>query len=87
MTCTIEYDILFHKQIKKLDPQTRHRIRSFLRDRLLQLGNPRQTGSSLQGSELGNFWRYCVGDYRIICDSQDHKLVVIEIGHRRDVYR
>jgi len=55
VTWTIEYDILVHKQIKKLDPQTRHRIRSFLQDRLLQLGNPRQTGSSLQGSELGNF--------------------------------
>ncbi|EGP58991.1 hypothetical protein Agau_C102033 [Agrobacterium tumefaciens F2] len=53
------------------------------------LDDPRQTGSALQGSELGNFWRYRVGDYRIICDIQDHKLVVlvVEIGHRREIYR
>jgi mRNA-degrading endonuclease RelE of RelBE toxin-antitoxin system len=38
---------------------------------------------------LATFWRYRVGDYRIICDMQDHRLVVlvVEIGHRRDVYR
>lgn len=89
MTWTIEYDILVQKQIKKLDPQTRHRIRSFLHDRVLHLDSPRKIGEALQGSELGNFWRYRVGDYRIICDIQDQKLVVlvVEIGHRREVYR
>lgn len=46
-------------------------------------------GEALKGSELGNYWRYRVGNYRILCDIQDHKLVVlvIEIGHRREVYR
>jgi len=84
---TIEYDILVQKQIKKLDPQTR--IRSFLHERLAQLDNPRKIGEALQGSELGNYWRYLVGDYRILCDIQDNRLVVlvIEIGHRREVYR
>jgi len=84
---TIEYDILVQKQIKKLDPQTR--IRSFLHERLAQLDNPRKIGEALQGSELGNYWRYLVGDYRILCDIQDNRLVVlvIEIGHRREIYR
>ncbi|WP_284757370.1 type II toxin-antitoxin system RelE/ParE family toxin [Agrobacterium sp. fls2-241-TYG-188a] len=87
MNWTIEYDILVQKQIKKLDPQTR--IRSFLHERLAQLDNPRKIGEALQGSELGNYWRYRVGDYRILCDIQDNRLVVlvIEIGHRREVYR
>lgn len=87
MNWTIEYDILVQKQIKKLDPQTR--IRSFLHERLVQLDNPRTIGEALQGSELGNYWRYRVGDYRILCDIQDNRLVVlvIEIGHRREVYR
>ena len=87
MNWTIEYDILVQKQIKKLDPQTR--IRSFLHERLAQLDNPRKIGEALQGSELGNYWRYLVGDYRILCDIQDNRLVVlvIEIGHRREVYR
>lgn len=89
MNWTIEYDILVQKQIKKLDPQTRNRIRSFLHERLVQLDNPRTIGEALQGSKLGNYWRYRVGDYRILCDIQDNRLVVlvIEIGHRREVYR
>lgn len=50
--------------------------------------NPRSTGHGLAGP-LSGLWRYRVGDYRIICDIQDHKLVVlvVEIGHRSDIYR
>ncbi len=89
MIWTIEYDLLVQKEMRKIDPQTRQRIRTFLQERVAALDNPRQTGAALQGSELGSFWRYRVGDYRIICDIQDHKLVVlvVEIGHRREIYR
>ncbi|QDG92346.1 type II toxin-antitoxin system RelE/ParE family toxin [Rhizobium sp. NIBRBAC000502774] len=89
MIWTIEYDVLVQKEMRKIDPQTRQRIRTFLQERVAALDNPRQTGAALQGSELGSFWRYRVGDYRIICDIQDHKLVVlvVEIGHRREIYR
>nr|WP_178121804.1 type II toxin-antitoxin system RelE/ParE family toxin [Agrobacterium fabrum] len=75
--------------MRKINPEVRRRIRSFLHERLAALDDPRQIGAALQGSELGNFWRYRVGDYRIICDIQDHKLVVlvVEIGHRREIYR
>lgn len=89
MIWTIEYDVLVQKEMRKIDPQTRQRIRAFLQERVAALDNPRQTGAALQGSELGNYWRYRVGNYRIICDIQDHKLVVlvVEIGHRREIYR
>lgn len=89
MIWTIEYDSLVQKEMRKIDPQARQRIRAFLQERVAALDNPRQTGAALQGSELGNYWRYRVGDYRIICDIQDHKLVVlvVEIGHRREIYR
>lgn len=89
MTWTIDYNSDVQKTLKKIDPQTRNRIRSYLHERIATLDDPRQTGQALQGSELGNYWRYRVGDYRILCDIQDHKLVVlvIEIGHRREVYR
>ncbi|ADY63601.1 type II toxin-antitoxin system RelE family toxin [Agrobacterium tumefaciens] len=89
MIWTIEYDVLVQKEMRKIDSQTRQRIRAFLQERVAALDNPRQTGAALQGSELGSFWRYRVGDYRIICDIQDHKLVVlvVEIGHRREIYR
>jgi mRNA interferase RelE/StbE len=86
---TIEYHTLVQKEMRKINPEVRRRIRSFLHERLAALDDPRQIGATLQGSELGNFWRYRVGDYRIICDIQDQKLVVlvVEIGHRREIYR
>lgn len=89
MIWTIEYHTLVQKEMRKINPEVRRRIRSFLHERLAALDDPRQSGAALQGSELGNFWRYRVRDYRIICDIQDHKLVVlvVEIGHRREIYR
>ncbi|AAK86483.1 translation repressor RelE [Agrobacterium tumefaciens] len=89
MIWTIEYHTLVQKEMRKINPEVRRRIRSFLHERLAALDDPRQIGATLQGSELGNFWRYRVGDYRIICDIQDQKLVVlvVEIGHRREIYR
>jgi mRNA interferase RelE/StbE len=86
---TIEYARSARKFVEKLDRETRKRIRSFLEERLVTLHDPRQVGDALQGARLGNYWRYRVGDYRIICDLQDSRLVVlvIEIENRRDVYR
>ena len=89
MIWTIEYHTLVQKEMRKINPEVRRRIRSFLHERLAALDDPRHIGATLQGSELGNFWRYRVGDYRIICDIQDQKLVVlvVEIGHRGEIYR
>ncbi|QKW98388.1 MULTISPECIES: type II toxin-antitoxin system RelE/ParE family toxin [unclassified Agrobacterium] len=89
MIWRIEFQRNAVKQLGKLTKSDANRIVSFLTDRVAQDDNPRRAGAALQGSELGNFWRYRVGDYRIICDIQDHKLVVlvVEIGHRREIYR
>jgi mRNA interferase RelE/StbE len=86
---TISYAATAKKQLRKLDKQTARRILDFLDERVAGAQNPRDTGKALTGPLLGTFWRYRVGDYRIICDIQDGKLcvLVIEIGHRRDVYR
>jgi mRNA interferase RelE/StbE len=77
------------KQLAKLDKVTATRITTFLRQRLATLADPRSTGEALTGPTLGVYWRYRVGDYRIICDIQDGRLcvLVIEIGNRREVYR
>lgn len=89
MAWAIEYTISAQKYTKKLDPVIRRRIRQFLEERLVTHGNPRDLGKALKGHALGGYWRYEVGDYRIICDIQDQKLIVlvVEIGHRRDIYR
>jgi mRNA interferase RelE/StbE len=77
------------KQMGKLDKNEAKRITTFLRQRLATLDDPRSTGKALTGPQLGIYWRYRVGDYRIICDIQDRALciLVIEVGNRRDVYR
>jgi mRNA interferase RelE/StbE len=86
---TIEFDEQARRQLKKLDAQTSARLYAFLRDRVAPLDDPRQLGKALQGSALGDYRVYRVGDYRIICDMQDHRLVVLvlALGNRREVYR
>jgi mRNA interferase RelE/StbE len=73
---------------KSSTPRTRLRLKAFLEDRIANLNDPRSTGKALTGP-LGGLWRYRMGDYRIICDIQDRKLVVLVIAfsHRSDAYR
>jgi mRNA interferase RelE/StbE len=76
------------KQIKKLDRTAQTTILRFLRERLQSAENPRRWGKPLHG-EKGGLWRYRIGDYRLICDIQDEKItvLVLRVGHRKDVYR
>lgn len=89
MVWTIEYAKSAQKNAKRLDPVIRTRIRQFLDERLATHENPRELGTALKGHALGGYWRYKVGDYRIICDIQDKRLVVlvVEIDHRKEIYR
>lgn len=89
MVWRIELTATAAKRLAKLDKGEARRITSFLRQRLAVLDDPRTTGKALTGPHLGAYWRYRVGDYRIICDIQDDALcvLVIEIGNRREVYR
>ena len=75
------------KELRKLGPDVSRRILSFLDDRIRGANDPRQLGKALRG-ELGEYWRYRVGDYRILCKIEDEVLIVlvVKVGHRRDVY-
>jgi mRNA interferase RelE/StbE len=77
------------KELSKLDPEVARKIVRFLRERVAPLEDPRSIGEALKGPELGRFWKYRVGDYRLICHIQDQRItiLVVTIGHRRDVYR
>jgi mRNA interferase RelE/StbE len=85
----IEVTATAEKQLLKIGGATAKRITTFLRVRIGSLDDPRQIGKALKGSELGSLWRYRVGDYRLICELQDHRVVVlvVALGHRRDIYR
>ncbi len=76
------------KQIQKLDRTAQGSIIRFLRERVQAADNPRQWGKPLHGDK-GGLWRYRVGDYRLICDMQDERVtvLVVRVGHRKDVYR
>jgi len=89
MNWTIEFAPEAIRELDKLDKQVARRILKFLRGRVANLKDPRSIGSALKGSKLGEFWKYRVGDYRIICRIEDARLLilVLRIGHRREVYR
>lgn len=88
MAWAIEYRDVAQKQLSKLDHQTSRRITSFLEDRLAALDHPRLLGDALTGRFKG-YWRYRVGDHRILCEFHDQRLVVLvlKIGDRKEVYR
>jgi len=85
----VEFDPDAVKDLKKFDKQVQKRILEFLRLRLAAMDNPRDLGEALAGATLGNYWKYRVGDWRIICDIQDKRIVVrvLRVGNRREVYR
>lgn len=88
MAWAIDYTDTAKGQLRKLDKQTAKRIVDYMDQRVAGQENPRNAGKALTGP-LGGLWRYRVGDYRVICDIQDGALrvLVIQIGNRREVYR
>ena len=89
MAWTIDYAETAARQLRKLDKSVARRILDFMDERVAASVDPRSIGSALTGPTRGAYWRYRVGDYRIICDIQDGALrvLVIEVGNRREVYR
>lgn len=76
------------RQLEKLDRQTQRRVLSYLRERVTPSTNPRSIGEALRG-ELRELWKYRLGDFRLICqiNDSDHTILVLKVGHRREVYR
>ncbi|WP_017879769.1 type II toxin-antitoxin system RelE family toxin [Janthinobacterium sp. CG3] len=89
MAWKVELDSAAERDLDKLDPQTARRILTFLHGRIAALDDPRSIGEALKGSKLGDFWKYRIGDYRIIASIEDGALrvLVVKIGNRREVYR
>jgi mRNA interferase RelE/StbE len=85
----IKYTESSSKQLKKLDKQTALRVLDYMDERVAVLADPRSLGKNLKGPKVGEYWRYRVGDIRVICNIVDGQMtvLVIEIGNRREVYR
>ena len=89
MVWKVEIDRTAVRDLGKLGPQTARRILTFLHGRVATLDDPRSIGEALKGSKLGEFWKYRVGDYRIISRIEDAALcvLVVRVGSRDKVYR
>ena len=89
MVWAIEFDEAAKKELAKLDRQVAQRLLDFLTQRVISLKDPRSVGQALKGSKLGEFWKYRVGDFRIIANIQDQKMIilVLRVGNRKEIYR
>ncbi|MGH9474486.1 MAG: type II toxin-antitoxin system RelE family toxin [Terriglobales bacterium] len=89
MAWSVELAESADRELGKLDAQHRKRILNFLHGRVPKLDDPRSLGEALRGSRLGEFWKYRVGDDRLICKIEDDRLVVLvlRVGHRKEIYR
>ncbi len=89
MAWRIEFLPAADRDLRRIDAATRRRILLFLRDRLAPRDDPRTLGEPLRGPELGKYWKYRIGDYRVICSLQNDRLVVVvvRIAHRSRAYR
>ena len=89
MAWIIKYTESSSKQLKKLDKQTALRVLDYMDERVAALDDPRALGKNLKGPKIGEYWRYRVGDIRVICNIVDGQMMVlvIEIGNRREVYK
>lgn len=87
MAWDIDYSGKALKALKKIDHTNAKRILDYMDNKVALLDNPRSLGKPLKG-ELGEFWRYRIGDYRVICEIQDNRLVILAalIGHRKEIY-
>ena len=86
MSWTIKINSQASKYLKKVDKSVQQKIIMGI-NKLKEIEDPRKIGKALQGKYVG-FWRYRLGDYRIICEIQDESItiLVIKIGHRKEVY-
>lgn len=88
----MKYKIIFDKnadkQLKKIDTTQQRIIVNWIAKNLENTHDPRIFGKSLKGN-LMDYWRYRVGDYRIIAEinNDEVRILIIEIGHRKDIYK
>lgn len=86
MAWKIEYTAKAVKSLSKLDKPLAKRIRAEL-DAIAGLDDPRLRGKALEGN-LKGYWRYRIGDYRVVCEIKDSEMVIyaVKVAHRREVY-
>ena len=88
MTYQVETTTRFDREFRKLDKYTQRMLKAWISKHLIGCTDPRQHGKGLTANRSGQ-WRYRIGDYRLICEIQDDKLIILALSvrHRREVYQ
>lgn len=88
MSYEVEFTKTADRQFQKLEKFAQHQIVEFIDKNIDGSSNPRLYGKALKG-EFRGFWRYEIGNFRLICDIQDDicRVLAIKVGHRKDVYK
>lgn len=88
MSYRVELSETYKKAAKDIDKGSEMLILKWLKKNIEGSSNPRAFGKPLKGN-LKNYWRYRIGNYRVIVDIQEDKLVVlaINVGHRKSIYK
>ena len=79
MTWEIKYTESALRQLKKLDKPIARKVLDLMDERIAHMENPRSVGKNLVGPKIGSYWRYRIGDVRVICDIKDGQLVILVI--------
>lgn len=89
MVWRIELDPAVERELSKLEPPVARRILVFLYERVALLDDPHNIGETLKGSHLNEFWKYRVGNYRVIANIEDStvRILIVRTGPRREIYR
>lgn len=87
MKYSVETTARFDKEFRKLNRYTQRMLKGWIDKNLIGTDNPRSHGKGLTANRSGQ-WRYRIGDYRLICQIDDGKLVILAltVGHRSEVY-
>lgn len=87
MSYSVETTARFDREFKKLDRYTQRIIKGWIEKNLVGEKDPRQHVKGLTANRSGQ-WRYRIGDYRLICQIDDNRLIILalSVGHRRDIY-
>ncbi len=88
MAWTLEFSKAALSSLKKMDRHTAARIVDYLEERVASSKNPRDLGKMMVGKKFENMWRYRIGDYRVLVEIKEDvvTILVVDVGHRREVY-
>ena len=87
MSYRIETTAKFDREFKILERYTQKMVKAWIEKKLIDCDDPRAHGKGLTANRSGQ-WRYRIGDYRMICQIEDSKLIILAltIGHRSNIY-